>query len=93
MSYEGKLLRGLKWHEQRDKNGNYPDGIKNTEKMIDLESYLEFSKEKSEKKIKVLLMKLSEMARTRKKNLPQYSKLLNELKNLGTNQNKSKVKK
>ena len=94
MSFEGQLLRGLKWHEQRDKNGNYPKGVVNSEKMNDLKFYLEFSKGKNEEKIKELLTKLSEMARTRKKKLPQYSKLLNELKSLGLNsETKSKEKK
>jgi hypothetical protein len=45
MSHEGKMKRGLKWWNHRDREGNLPKGIKEDQaKMDDINYYLENSK-------------------------------------------------
>ena len=80
---EGHLMRGLKWHMHRDVDGNYPKGITESEKMNDLNTYLDFVKGKDKDKINVILQKLSFMARTGKRRIPQYKSLLEKLNSVG----------
>lgn len=80
MSFEGKLARGLKWYQFRDRDGNYPEGITDSEKSLDLEFFLEFSEGKDIDKITEILKKTSVMARTSKKRLKVYKDLVAELK-------------
>ena len=83
MSFEGKLMRGLKWYSMRDRDGNLPKGVVESEKINDANFYIEFIKEKDEAKIIALLKKISLMARTSKKKLPQYKAFLEELNSVG----------
>lgn len=42
MSHEGKMKRGEKWYNQRDKDGVLPEGVLlDPEKMKDVNYYLE----------------------------------------------------
>jgi len=52
MSHEGKMRRGEKWNNQRDRNGNLPKGIANDPgKMCDVDYFLEnISKKEPTKK-------------------------------------------
>jgi len=83
MSKEGKLFRGLKFYHLRDRDGNLPQGIVNSEKMNDVNAYLEFVKGKDAAEVSGILQKLSLMGRTSQKRLPAYRKLLDELDSLG----------
>ena len=80
MSREGKLFRGMKWWNQRDRDGNLPKAIKESEKILDVNFYLDFIKGKDEEKMKEILMKLSFLNRQGKSDLPEYKKLLGEIK-------------
>jgi len=51
MSHEGKMRRGAKWYEQRNRDGVLPKGIaEDPEKMCDVNYFLENSKPKEEVK-------------------------------------------
>ena len=46
MSDQGKLFRGERYHAMRNKEGEYPEGIKsNPDKKADLDFYLDSIKE------------------------------------------------
>ena len=77
-------MRGMKWHNFRDRDGNYPKGIMETEKANDLNTYLEFVKGKNVDEVNEIIKELSLLARTNKKKLPLYKEKLELLKNLGT---------
>jgi len=80
MSNEGKLFRGLKWSQCKDKEGNIKKEVFESEKVNDLNFYLEFLKGKDKNKVNEILKKLSLMGRTSKKKLPEYSRLIEEMK-------------
>ena len=84
-------MRGLKWYSMRDRDGNLPKGVENTEKMNDVNTYTEFIQGKDEGKVGELLKKLSLMARSAKKRLPEYKRLLETLNSIGAP--RAKVKK
>lgn len=90
MSFEGRLIRGMKWHNFRDRDGNYPKGIKDTERELDLEEYLKFIEGKDQQKVGNMLKEISLMARSAQKKLPKYKKILEELKNLYTSKDSKK---
>lgn len=82
MSHEGKLLRGAKWYNQRDRNGNFPIGITNSEKMIDVDYYVNFLKGKNEEKVLNCLKKISVIGRKGGNLNPLYQKYLDELNSI-----------
>ena len=59
MSLSGKLLRGLKWHNFRNIEGEYHTDIaEDPHKMEEVNFYLNFLKGKDEKEVHKLLEKL-----------------------------------
>ena len=60
-----------------------PDGIVNSEKINDVNFYLEFVRGKDEARIRKILEELSLMGRTSQKRLPAYQNLLDELNSAG----------
>ena len=53
MSHTGKMNRGEMWHNIRDRDGNYPEGILNDpNKMEEINYFLEHSKEPEPEPVK-----------------------------------------
>ena len=81
MSFIGQLHRGRKWYNQRNNKGELPEGIvKDANKMADVNTYLEYIKDKDEKKVELALDKRKEISREGKKRHPIYKELISNLK-------------
>ena len=81
MSLQGKLLRGLKWHNFRNLDGVYHiDITSNPHKMEELNIYLDFLKTRDAKKVHKILEKIMVFDLSNKPNhmAEEAKKLLDE---------------
>lgn len=93
MSFEGQIKRGLKWFNQRNNQGEYPDGIKNDpEKIRDINEYLKFIEGKDVAEVNKLIVKIATLAKHGQKKRKIYSETIEELKSVGAQKPEEKPK-
>ena len=84
MSFQGKLIRGMKWYDLRNKEGLLPEGVsKDPAKTTDVNYYLDFLKGKDVDAVNKTLIRLRHMPRNGMRGHPEFQKELAKLHSYG----------